>query len=332
MNQINTNEINLVDLIKKLIKSRKLILYSSLIFSLIGVLVAFISPIKYSSNTVFIPQNQEVSSSSLSGVASLVGINLGGGSYGTEIPLSIYPQILESVKFKRLLLDKVIDEKNDFTLKSFIIDYYSIKKDDDEDSSGLVMTKLEEECFEILSDEILSVSVNQKDGFVSIDAKLSVADYSARVAKFSREILQKIIIENKIESARQNLIFSEKQLIEKKIEFDELQSKLAYFSDSNLNAVNSFVINEKDKLEAEFQIINSVVTELSKQVEQAKLQVTKDTPVFSTIREAVIPNNRTSPKRTQLVLSFGLFGFISSCVCVIIFEPLKKLFENIKQN
>ena len=29
---------------------------------------------------------------------------------------------------------------------------------------------------------------------------------------------------------------------------------------------------------------------LSKQVEQAKLQVTKDTPVFSTIKEAVIPN------------------------------------------
>ena len=332
MNQINTNEINLVDLIKKLIKSRKLILYSSLIFSLIGVLVAFISPIKYSSNTVFIPQNQEVSSSSLSGVASLVGINLGGGSYGTEIPLSIYPQILESVKFKRLLLDKVIDEKNDFTLKSFIIDYYSIKKDDDEDSSGLVMTKLEEECFEILSDEILSVSVNQKDGFVSIDAKLSVADYSARVAKFSREILQKIIIENRIESARQNLIFSESQLIEKKQEFDEIYSKLAFFSDSNLNSVNSFVLNEKNKLESEFEIISAVVEEISKQVEQAKLQLNKDTPVFSTIKEAIIPIKRSSPKRTQIVLVFGFVGFIFSCSFILINEPLKEMFSVLKNN
>ena len=312
MNQINTNEVNLVELIKKLIQSRKLILYSSLIFSLIGLLVAFLSPIKYSSNTVFIPQNQEVSSSSLSGVASLVGINLGGGSYGTEIPLSMYPQILESVKFKRLLLDKVIDEKNDFTLKNFIIDYYSIKKDDEEGSSELVMTKLEEECFEILSDEILSVSVNQKDGFVSIDAKLSVADYSARVAKFSREILQKIIIENRIESARQNLIFSESQLIEKKQEFDEIYSKLAFFSDSNLNTVNSFVLNEKNKLESEFEIISAVVEEISKQVEQAKLQLNKDTPVFSTIKEAIIPIKRSSPKRTQIVLVFGFVGFIFS--------------------
>ena len=78
------------------------------------------------------------------------------------------------------------------------------------------------------------------------------------LAKNAKEILQKIIIENKIESARQNLIFSEKQLNEKKIEFDEIQSKLAYFKDSNLNLVNSFVINEKDKLEAEFQIINQL--------------------------------------------------------------------------
>ena len=46
---------------------------------------------------------------------------------------------------------------------------------------------------------------------------------------------------------------------------------------------------------AEFGIINAVVSELSKQVEQAKLQVTKDTPVF-TIREAVIPNKK-SPKK-----------------------------------
>ena len=332
MNQINTNEVNLVELIKKLIQSRKLILYSSLIFSLIGLLVAFLSPIKYSSNTVFIPQNQEVSSSSLSGVASLVGINLGGGSYGTEIPLSMYPQILESVKFKRLLLDKVIDEKNDFTLKNFIMDYYSIKKDDEEGSSELVMTKLEEECFEILSDEILSVSVNQKDGFVSIDAKLSVADYSARVAKFSREILQKIIIENRIESARQNLIFSESQLIEKKQEFDEIYSKLAFFSDSNLNTVNSFVLNEKNKLESEFEIISAVVEEISKQVEQAKLQLNKDTPVFSTIKEAIIPTKRSSPKRTQIVLVFGFVGFIFSCSFILINEPLKEIFSVLKNN
>ena len=84
---------------------------------------------------------------------------------------------------------------------------------------------------------------------------MPVAEYAAVLANNSKDILQKIIIENKIESAKQNLNFSQKQLNEKKNEFDEIQSKLSYFKDSNLNVVNSFIISEQDKLEAEFEII-----------------------------------------------------------------------------
>ena len=105
--------------------------------------------------------------------------------------------------------------------------------------------------------------------------------------------------------------------------------KLSYFKDSNLNLVNSSIINEQNKLEAEFEIINAVVTELSKQVEAAKLQVNKDTPVFSTIKEAIIPNKRTSPKRTQIVIIFGIVGFVISIVYVTLFNPIKKLFFEI---
>ena len=58
-------------------------------------------------------------------------------------------------------------------------------------------------------------------------------------AKNAREILQDIIIKNKIESANQVLEFSNNQLSQRKLEFDEIQSKLSYFKDSNLNLVNS---------------------------------------------------------------------------------------------
>jgi len=191
------------------------------------------------------------------------------------------------------------------------------------------MTFNEEEYFDILT-EILNVSVNQKDGFISIGCEMPNAEYSAKVAKFSRELLQNIIIENKIETARQNLIFSEAQLIEKKKEFDDIYSKLAFFSDSNLNSVNSFVLNEKNKLESEFQIISSVVEEISKQVERAKLQLKKDTPVFSTIQEAVIPLKKSSPKTTQLVIIFGFLGLIASSIIVLIREPLKNILFEIK--
>ena len=206
-----------------------------------------------------------------------------------------------------------------------------MKKDEEQNISDLGMTLNEEKYFKILT-EILNVSVNQKDGFISIDCEMPNAEYSAKVAKFSRELLQNIIIENKIETARQNLIFSESQLIEKKKEFDDIYSKLAFFSDSNLNSVNSFVLNEKNKLESEFQIISAVVEEISKQVEQAKLQLKKDTPVFSTIQEAVIPIKRSSPKRTQLVIIFGFIGFILFLSFCFNKRVFKNIFFEIKNN
>ena len=328
----NNDEIDLIDLLKKLYKSRKLIIYLTIIFSIIGVVLAILLPVKYNSTTVFITQNQETGSSSLSGVASLVGINLGRGSFGGEIPSTMYPQIIESVKFKRLLLNQIIDKKNNLTLKKFIIEYYSIDEIEEKEIDDLGMTITEEKCFKILSEDILNLNFNQKDGFVSINAELSVAEYSAIIAKFSRELLQNIIIDNKIETARQNLTFSEGQLIEKKKEFDDIYSKLAFFSDSNLNSVNSFVLNEKNKLESEFQIISAVVEEISKQVEQAKLQLKKDTPVFSTIQEAVIPIKKSSPKRAQLVIIFGFLGFIISCISILISDPLKNIIFEVRNN
>ena len=331
MNANSNDEIDLIDLLKKLYNSRKLIIYITIIFSIIGIAFALLSPVKYNSKTVFINQNQETGSSSLSGVASLVGINLGSSSLGGEIPSTMYPQIVQSVKFKRLLLNKVIDEKNNLTLEKFISEQFSIEKDEEKNISELGITSNEDKYFKILN-TILNVSVNQKDGFILITSEMSNAEYSAKVAKFSREILQNIIIENKVETARQNLIFSEGQLIEKKKEFDEIYSKLAFFSDSNLNSVNSFVINEKNKLESEFNIISAVVEEISKQVEQAKLQLKKDTPVFSTIQEAIIPIQRSSPKRTQLVLIFGILGFILSSAYFLIKDTLFKIFNEIKSN
>ena len=331
MDNIKDDEIDLVEILKKIHKSRKFILIISFFFALLGVAVALLSPVKYSSETIFITQNQETGSSSLSGVASLVGINLQSGSYGGEIPSTMYPQIVESVKFKRLLLNKVIDEKNNLTLENFIAEQYSIVEVNEQNISDLGMTLIEETYFKILT-EILSVSVNKNDGFISISCEMPNAELSAKIAKYSRELLQNIIIENKIETARQNLIFSEGLLIEKKKEFDEIYSKLAFFSDSNLNSVNSFIINEKNKLESEFQIISAVVEEISKQVEQAKLQLKKDTPVFSTIQEALIPIQRSSPKRAQLVIIFGFLGFILSAVYVLIKDTLFKIFYEIKRN
>tara|TARA_Y100000741_G_scaffold328052_1_gene281039 strand:+ start:732 stop:1724 length:993 start_codon:yes stop_codon:yes gene_type:complete len=325
----NSDEIDLIELLKTAWKGRKQIIIISFVFVLIGFASALLWPVVYTSSTTFINSQTEPSSNSgLSGVASLVGINLGGISSGSEIPSTMYPQIGESVEFKRALLDSYIDEKEQIKLEGFLADYNKIEKNVTENNKKLFVSEYENELFDVIND-IVSISVNQKDGFITISANMPNSEYAANTCVNARDILQEIVINSRIQSAKQKLKFSEKQLSSKRIEFEEVQNKLAYFNDSNLNLVTSTIINERSKLEAEFQIINAVMVELSKQVEQRKLRVSEDTPVFSIVKEASMPVKRSSPKRALMVLSFGFIGLVISILYVIIKEPANQIIKEI---
>ena len=324
----NSDEIDLIEQLKTVWDGRKQVIIISFVFALIGVAVALLSPVVFTSSTTFINSQKESNSTSgLSGVASLVGINLGGYS-GSEIPSTIYPQIGESVEFKRSLLKSTVDKEKQIKLESFLADYNQIKTPESIGNSKLFISEYEDELFDLISD-IISISVNQKDAFVTISADMPESEYAANICINAREILQKTVINNRIKSAEQKLDYSEKQLKSKRIEFEEIQNKLAYFNDSNLNLVTSSVINERKKLEAEFEIINAVMIELSKQVEQRKLQVSEDTPVFSIIKEASMPVERSSPKIIQMVLIFGFVGLIISVSYVLIKKPARSIIKDI---
>ena len=324
----NSDEIDLIELLKTVWDGRKQIIIISFVFVLIGVAVALRSPVVYTSTTTFInSQTESNSPSGLSGVASLVGINLGGYS-GSQIPPTIYPQIGESVEFKRSLLKSPIDTEKQIKLESFLSDYYEIKTPESIDNNKLFISEYEDRLFGLISG-IISISVNQKDAFITISANMPNSEYAANVCINAREILQGTVINNRIKSAKQKLDYSEKQLKSKRVEFEETQNKLSSFNDSNLNLVTSSIINQRKKLEAEFEIINAVMIELSKQVEQRKLQVSEDTPVFSIIKEASMPVTRSSPKRTQMVLIFGFIGLVASILYVIIKSSAQSIIKEI---
>ena len=327
---IHDDEIDIIQIVKTIWKSWRFIVILSSFFVFIGIAAALLSPIVYTSSSTFILSgSSDNKSSSLGGFAGLVGINLGGMSSESEIPASMYPKVAESVEFKRLLLEEFIDEGKTISLKNFLIDYYDVNPEDfvTNDNAFFVSTG-EDSLFKLL-DEIILISVNEKDGFVSISANMPTSEYAANTCFNAREILQNIIIDNKIKSAKENLSFTKEQLSLKKIEFDNIQNKIAYFQDSNLNIINSKYENELNMLKAEFQIINSVYTELSKQMEQSKLQVNKDTPVFSVVKEVSMPVTRSSPKRSQMVLVFGFMGLVISILYVIAKEPITQIIKEI---
>ena len=127
----HNDEIDLIQISKTIWKSKRFVILFSSFFVFIGIIKALISPIVYTSSSTFIlSSSNDNQTSSLGGVASLVGINLGVSGNDNRIPATMYPKVVESVEFKRQLLNEYIDEDKSIKLNSFLIDYYDLNNED----------------------------------------------------------------------------------------------------------------------------------------------------------------------------------------------------------
>ena len=109
-NNFEEDSIDIVALIKNIWSERKLIIKVTISFFVIGCIVALLSPVKYTSQTTFVPQvsdNQMSNSSSLGALASsLSGINLNTNEVTSDSYLSplLYTNIIDSEEFSLDLL------------------------------------------------------------------------------------------------------------------------------------------------------------------------------------------------------------------------------------
>ena len=126
------------------------------------------------------------------------------------------------------------------------------------------------------------------------------------------------------------LDFALKQYSEKKESYETLQDERAIFVDKNINISSSLFQNKLDRIESEVNISESIVQQLASQVEQAKLQVNKDTPVFTIIQPVTIPFKKSAPIRSSIVITFLFFGFVLSCGYVLVKESASAILKSIK--
>ena len=105
----NENEIDLIEIIRKLWLKRKFILKVTVICACLGILVALFSAKEYSAGCTMVPQLGEKNvNSGLGGLAAMAGINLGSSGSGDVLSPKIYPKILSSVPFQKELMQAKI--------------------------------------------------------------------------------------------------------------------------------------------------------------------------------------------------------------------------------
>ena len=354
----NTDEIDLVELLKKVYSERVLIFKISFLTALIGVIYALAQPNEFTSSTTFIPQlssGVKTGGSSLSGLASLAGINIGGMESSSEFPPTLYPQVVNSIPFKldllssnvnsngnQILVKDYFTDKNSFNVFGLVKEYTiglpskvlgvfksKEKKAVNLESEIYSVSEEDSNLFDLISSS-LNLSINDKEGFITISFTDTDKNIAAQLTQIAQNLLQKKIIEFKNKSSKEMLDFAVKQYSKNKESYEKLQDERAVFVDKNINISSSLFQNKLSRIESELTISQSIVQQLASQVEQAKLQVNKDTPVFTTIKPVTIPFERSAPKRSLTVIIFAFLGFVFSIGYVLIKEPATEILKSIK--
>ena len=354
----NSDEIDLIELLKKIYLEKKFILKISILASLFGVVYALFQPNEFTSSTTFIPQlssGVKTGGSSLRGIASLAGINIGNMESSSDFPPTLYPQVVNGVPFKLDLLSNevklnnkvflvkdLLEKKSSIdiigTIKKYTIGLPSLilssfkAKDQKEflnESDIYSITEEDKDLFELLNNR-LSLSINEKEGFITISYTDTNKNVAAQITQIAQNLLQEKIIEFKNKSSKEMLDFVIKQYSEKKESYENLQDERAVFVDKNINISSSLFQNRLSRLDSDLNISESIVQQLASQVEQAKLQVNKDTPVFTTIKPVTVPFQRSAPKRSLIVIVFGFLGLVFSIGYVLVKEPAKQILNTIK--
>ena len=84
------------------------------------------------------------------------------------------------------------------------------------------------------------------------------------------------------------------------------------------------------RLESEYNNANVVYQEVAKQVEESKLQVSRDTPIFSILKPVVVPNISTTNK-LLIITIWAFLGFIFSISYILFSENIIKIFRLLKE-
>jgi uncharacterized protein involved in exopolysaccharide biosynthesis len=269
------------------------------------------------------------------------------GSQPQEIPPSLYPQIAESIPYRLALLEAKVGS-NDTSFRDYILAQsggvailsllkkYTIglprlllnKQTDNLYTTLYQITEEDKGLFRFLA-QVVSIEVDEQEGLVSISVELADRTVAAQIAQAATDLLQSNIIAFKSQSARNNLDFIERQYESKRQEFEEVQDSIAIFKDQNLNITSSLYQNQLSRLESQFTVTSSVFQELAGQVEQAKIQVNKDTPIFTIIEPVSVPLEQSKPKRTMMVIIWTFLGIVFSVGWVIVKTPVQQIIKEL---
>jgi LPS O-antigen subunit length determinant protein (WzzB/FepE family) len=321
-------------------KGKWFIALTGLIFALVTATIVFNQPNEYTSTASVMPELESSSAGGLSkfaGLASLAGVDLSSMSSSDAIRPDLYPSVINNTSFFLYLLEQDVrtSEKNKENFLDFYIETYELEADtvvnkkgfisslreslgiaskvvvksDSSSSDFIYLPKYKGEIIEELKEKIVA-NMDKKTGIISVSVELPDPITAAYVAKISMDYLTSFVTNYRTEKSRQDLNFLAQQLGAAKGKYYNTQSKKAQYSDQFQSATIRLQVADiqRERIEADYRVSSTFYTELMKQYESAKMDLQKQTPVFKTLEQPIIPYEKSGPRRSIALVIFFVLG------------------------
>ena len=335
-------EIDLMDLLRKVIGIRKKIYKAAGIGLIIGVIVAISIPKQYTVEVTLSPEMGNNKGGGLSGLAASFlgsGVSMGDGTDALNASLSAdivssTPFLLELSNMKvpvsgseEISLSSYLDEESSpwwsyvigfpgmviVGVKSLFIEDEDESIFSDKASQGTIeLSKKESQKIESLKKKIVA-SVDKKTSMTSVTATFQDSKVAAVVADSVVKKLQEYIIDYRTSKSKEDCLYLEKLFKERQQEYYEAQRKYADYMDSHDNIILQSVRTEQERLQNDMSLAYQVYSQVAGQLQVARAKVQEEKPVFAVVEPAVVPLYPSGTSRKVYVL---VFVFLSVCIVI----------------
>jgi len=336
-----TREIDLLALVEKVLRERKLLCKFVGVAAVVGVIVALSTPKFYKSEVILAPELSSGGlglSDNLADMAANFGIELGGKSSMDAIYPELYPDVFSSTNFVLQLFDIPVRTKEDNATRTYKehlvkdtkIPFWSYpsmwltellkKKEPEGGGNGgtdeYKIPKKDYDCYKAIRDAILC-SIDKKTSVISISVTDQDPLAAAIIADTLQSRLQEYITNYRTSKARNDYEYYRELASNAKAEYEKARQKYASFSDASTSIALKSVELKLEDMENDMQIRYNNYTALNTQMLAAKAKVQERTPAFTIIQEPIMPYRASSTPRSLIVLIFMFLGGICDALWIL---------------
>lgn len=288
----------------------------------LGALASIIKKPVYHAETSFVLEETDMSSlGQMSGLASLVGINL--GSMGSASGLFQGDNIMELYRSDNMLGKTLLSpfQDNNLLIDRFISFNKLDKKWDDKVDFSRLDFSLPRESFSVTQDSVvkeIAKIIREKHLYVEKpNRKLTIiqVNISHKDEAFAKvfnetlvEIVNRFYLETKTKKTSENLEILQSQADSVRTILDQSLLALASTTDQrpNLNPLFQSAGVETRKKQIDVQASTAVYSEIVKNLEMAKVNHRNNSPLIQIIDAPIYPLRRTEIKLLKAIVAGGL--------------------------